>query len=493
MNVYRFHVSNPFHPFVGAAVVAALAIPAFAARPAQLNPVRLQPRLPAAVSRAAVAPPLTTICILPNGTRQTITLAPGQNPTLVCPIQPPANAPVDTNSDQNIYGYKFFVQPLGANITGNAVSADTFNNPLAGDISGTQYDTHVANVPVSALPAIGFGITPSAPKIKYVDGDADDSDPRSDGSLAHPYRSLTVAAAGVRDGDRLIVHGNVWGYAVFANGVTVEGASNAQTVIHGSLIFNGYQASTVRNLHLNCTSDTACVSNMTSGGADLILDQVMIAQSYSGPAVEAVNGRVIAYGSRFSAIDGASAVAHYAGANTSRFINCDFTSEKGSALLVAEGARVEIDGSRLSVTGDQPAVRASGAASVRVLHSDISAIGSAFYFHNSYNTLIAGSWVTSDGGDKAVQFDNAPRLTLAASTERRIVIDNYFRTGGNYTAIGCLQSDELFSRGNVNLDHPVVALAASATKGPSSSSPIILPPPPPFIQPVCTMLSFLSF
>ena len=407
-----------------------------------------------------------------------------------CPPPIPINAPLDTNSDQTVYGLKNFNQPIGGDITGNAATADNFTGVLVGDIAGTQQDNHVVNVPVSALPAIGFGLTPSAAKIKYVDSDADGNDPRMDGSLAHPYQNLSAAAANVHDGDRLILHGNLWGYAVFSQAVTLEGASAYQTTVYGSLVFNGFHASTVRNLRVNCTSDTACISNLTTGGADLILERVIATQSYTGPAVSAINGAVAAYSSQFSAVNGAAVEVSNADGNLNRFTDCDFTSGRGAALFIEGATKTEITGSRLTASGAGSALLISEATSVRVLQSHLAAAGNVVYGKNSYSVLISGSWLTSGGGDEVVKFDNAPRLTFAIPTDHRILVDNYFRTGGA-SAIGCVQADEIFSRGNIMMDQATGIGPASGVKTFGSRIPIILPPPP--IQPACTLLSLASF
>lgn len=468
-----FLVPTPvFNTFARTALLAALTGVTINAAGSSRRRPAVRRATPASALRTPGVIPQRPICIL-NGV------------AVMCPLPFPDNAPVDTNSDQILYGNKTFIQPIVGNITGNSATADSFTGSLAGDLAGTQADTHVVNVPVSALPSIGFGVTPSAAKIKFVDSDADAADPRMDGSFAHPYQSLTIAAANVHDGDRLILHGNLWGYAEFSQGVTLEGASDHQTVLYGSLLFNGYNASTVRNLRVNCTSDTACINNLTSGASDLILDHVIVAQSYNGAAVQALNGRIVAYTSQFKSAFTAAVVAGYAGGGVHRFNDCDFTGGNGPALEIIKDASVEITGSRITTTGDQPAITADGASLIRVQHSRITAHASAFRFKDSYNTLITGSWLTSGGGYAALVFDNALRLTFAMSTDRQLVLDNYFFTGGA-PVFSCLQSAELYSRGNVILD-PIAKAGANSDRNPDR--PIY---PLPIAQ-LCTVLNLVSF
>lgn len=403
------------------------------------------------ILRAGMAPLLATMLLssgrLAAGQRRApvAVASPGQ-------IQPPplpGNFYIDNLSDQTISGAKTFTRPVEADITGNALTANTFTGALSGDVSGTQAMTQIINVPFTALPAIGFGFNANTAKIKYVNGDAHPADTRRDGSIAHPYASLGIAAANAHDGDHFILTGTLSGNVVFSSAVTVQGSSSDQTTLYGSIEFGGFLASHLRNLRVNCTSDTACIVNRSTRSSDLELDHVTVAQSGVGPAIEARYGRLVAAHSAFSGSGGGPAVQLDTGsAAVSRLEECAVTGSGASIGLSVLGGGAVVEGGTYTSAG---AAISMNTGSLWINNAHLVSGKVPLQVVDSTRVMVRGSLLEAGAGDNAVSLDINPVVTFAVDYMAPVFVQNQYVTDTGVAALGCSKPVSLLSSGNFNL------------------------------------------
>ena len=367
------------------------------------------------------------------------------------PPIPPVILPqmVDTTSDQTIMGVKTFTQPIQGNLNGNAATSTQFTGALGGDIQGTQTSTRIVNVPFTALPAIGFGYTLTSAKIKYVNGDAHPADTRRDGSIAHPYNSLGIAAANAHDGDHFILTGTLSGSIVFTSAVTVQGSSSDQTTLYGSIEFGGYLASHLRNLRVNCTSDAACIINSSTHGSDLELDHVAVGQSGAGPAVEARFGRLVAAHSAFTGLGGGPAAqVDKTSAGVSRFEECALSGSGASIGLSILGGSAVVEGGTYTAAG---AAISMDTGSLWINNAHLVSDKVALTVVDSLRVMVRGSLIEAGAGNSAVSLDISPVATFAVDYMAPVFVQNHYVTNPGVAALDCSQPVNLLSSGNINL------------------------------------------
>jgi hypothetical protein len=287
----------------------------------------------------------------------------------------------------------------------------------------------------------------AAPRIKYVNADADPADPRADGSIAHPYHSLITAANGAHDGDFFILSGSFSGSVVFTRSVTVQGGSADQTQVRGTMVFSGSLASQLRDVRVDCATDSACVSNSSARGADLLLNRVTINQGGAGPAAEAQTGRLIAARCDLNNSGSGPVVSLIAPvAAASRLDDCRLTGTANAQGLRMTVGGVAITGGAIRVSGSQPAVSLTD-SELWISGASLSSGSVPLSLNSPVHVMVRDSTLAAGAGAAAVGISNGPIYVFGAV---QMFLNNQFITDAGVASIACDSDAALISSGNYN-------------------------------------------